>query len=297
VAGVPVLTFSNDSSVGGDGVFVLGFTPQAQILRLVAHARAKGLRRFAALAPANAYGEVAVVSFREAIMASGGTMTQVEMFDPAAGDLTASVRRLASYDVRRQSLEAERQILQGRTDEIARQALARLEERETLGDVGFDAILLPMLPSRLVQVAPLLAYYDVDPRRVKFLGTVLWESPQTNVEPSLAGGWYAAPPPAARADFVSRYARIYGRQPPRLATLAYDATALAAVLAAGTEERPVPDFGRAALLNPDGFAGTDGIFRLRPDGAVERGYSVLEVHRQGGFTVDPSPDRFSAAPN
>ena len=81
-----------------------------------------------------------------------------------------------------------------------------------------------------------------------------------------------------------------------MTTLAYDATALAAVLATGIEERPVADFGRVALLNPDGFAGTDGIFRLRPDGATERGYSVIEVHRQGGFTVDASPDRF-AAPN
>ena len=41
-AGVPVIAFSNDVSVAGDGVYLMGFTPAQSIERVVAFARARG---------------------------------------------------------------------------------------------------------------------------------------------------------------------------------------------------------------------------------------------------------------
>lgn len=52
------------------------------------------------------------------------------------------------------------------------------------------------------------------------------------------------------------------------------------------------DFSAASLTNPSGFAGLNGIFRLLPDGIVERGLAVLEVHRTGVTVVDPAPQTF-----
>jgi hypothetical protein len=157
--------------------------------------------------------------------------------------------------------------------------------------IPFDAILIPEGGNRLKSVAPLLPYYDVDPEKVHFLGTGLWDEPGLGTEPALNGGWYAAPPPGARADFDQRFRAVYKRPPPRLATLAYDATALAAVLARNANG---PDFSAAALTNPSGFAGVDGIFRLRPDGLIQRGLAVLEVHRNGNTVVSPAPTTFQA---
>ena len=84
---------------------------------------------------------------------------------------------------------------------------------------------------------------------------------------------------------------VYGRRPPRLATLAYDAAALAAVLARNGGPAP---FDPLALTNPNGFAGMDGIFRLRPDGLVERGLSVMEITASGNRVIDPAPSSFQA---
>ena len=82
---------------------------------------------------------------------------------------------------------------------------------------------------------------------------------------------------------------VYGSPPPPIAGLAYDALALAAVLAQrGGEDM----FSRAALTSPDGCAGILGIFRLRPDGLPERGLTVLQVNRKGTEIVDPAPTRF-----
>jgi branched-chain amino acid transport system substrate-binding protein len=45
-AGVPVIAFSNDVSVAGDGVYLMGFTPGQSISRVVSYARSRGLNRF-----------------------------------------------------------------------------------------------------------------------------------------------------------------------------------------------------------------------------------------------------------
>ncbi|MBI3452789.1 MAG: hypothetical protein HY057_08200 [Rhodospirillales bacterium] len=108
-------------------------------------------------------------------------------------------------------------------------------------------------------------------------------------EPALIGAWFAAPPPQAREGFVKRFHDVYGREPPRIATLAYDAVALAAVLARAPDG---PDFSAKALTAASGFAGLDGIFRLRADGTAERGLAVLEVRRDGFRTVSPAPETF-----
>ncbi|HET7594341.1 MAG TPA: penicillin-binding protein activator [Stellaceae bacterium] len=282
-ANVPVVAFSTATQLAGDGTYLMGFLPRQEIERVVAFAHSRGVNRFAVIAPSTAYGEVAVEALRAATQAEGATLERVEMYDPGVQDLTPSVQHLVGATM----------------DPVARQKL--LSKQSAAGNaaaaeqpdivIPFDAVLIPEGGTRLKSVAPLLPYYDVDPEKVHFLGTGLWDEPGLGTEPALTGGWYAAPPPGARADFDQRFREVYRRPPPRLATLAYDATALAAVLARNSNG---PDFSPAALTNPSGFAGVDGIFRLRTDGLIQRGLAVLEVHRNGNTVVSPAPTTFQA---
>ncbi len=256
--GVPVLAFSTSAQLAGDGTYLLGFLPRQEIERVTAFAHAKGAAHFAVLAPKTPYGEVAVAALRGAVAAQGASLERIDFYDPAVPDPTPAVKAFA--------------------------AAAQ----------GADAVLLPEGGARLKALAPLLAYYNIDPEKVHFLGTGLWDEPGLGNEVSLDGGWYAAPPPAARADFEKRFRALYRQPPPRLATLAYDATALAAVLAHGGNG---PDFSAAALTNPSGFVGIDGIFRLLPDGLVQRGLAVLEVRRDGNVVIDPAPETFQTPGN
>jgi hypothetical protein len=157
------------------------------------------------------------------------------------------------------------------------------------GGGNYQALLLPEGGSELKSIAPLLPYYDVDPRDVKFLGTGLWDDPTLAREPPLNGAWYPAPPPEGHEQFLTRYRRAYGTTPPRIASLGYDAVSLAIALSSLPEsERFTPE----ALTNPDGFAGVDGIFRFMPDGGTERGLAVLEIRPGGAVVVDPAPTSF-----
>src|SRR5690606_31495846 len=166
-----------------------------------------------------------------------------------------------------------------------------LETADTAGEPPFDAVLLPVGGDQARSLANLLSFYDLGPKAVKRLGTGLWDDPGLATEPALEGAWFAAPSPDLRKGFESRYRDLYGSRPPRLASLAYDATALAAVLAKNSYNRTGRvSFDREAIVNPNGFAGIDGIFRFRPDGLVERGMAVLEFRNGGIEVIDPAPN-------
>jgi ABC-type branched-subunit amino acid transport system substrate-binding protein len=282
-ASVPVVAFSTATQLAGDGTYLMGFLPRQEIERVVAFAHSRGVNRFAVIAPRTPYGDVAVEALRGATQANGATLERVEIYDPGAQDLTPSVQHLVGATMD----PAVRAKILSKPGAAGAAAAAELPEIV----IPFDAVLVPEGGTRLKSVAPLLPYYDVEPEKVHFLGTGLWDEPGLGTEPALAGGWYAAPPPGARADFDQRFRELYRRPPPRLATLAYDATALAAVLARNASG---PDFSPAALTNPSGFAGVDGIFRLRPDGLIQRGLAVLEVHRNGNTVISPAPTTFQA---
>jgi ABC-type branched-subunit amino acid transport system substrate-binding protein len=309
-AGVQMVSFSNDRSVAGNGVYVMGFTPETQIGRITSFAASRGIRRIAAILPDGAYGDRVEETLRATAAASGTGLADIVRYPVAdTQTLTPIVRRLANYDARHRLLLEERQKYEGKTDPESVQALKRLQHLDTIGDVDFDAVLIPEGGAALHAIAPLLAFFDIDRRKVRMLGTTQWDDPAVATEPSLFGAWFPAAPPAARRAFEDLYRKTYGEAPSRIAALAYDATALAAVierrrgaaprLAAGGRPIPAPPpvFSVEALTATSGFAGVDGIFRPLPSGLVERGLAVMEVENRRFRVVSPAPASFGAPGN
>jgi len=307
-AGLKVIAFSNDRTIAGDGVFTMGFLPSEQVQRVVTYAIKRGVRRFAVLAPDNDYGVTIADALKQTAEANGAEVSEQAFYDPYVTDFAPVIKDLANYDARRSNLLAERKILAARDDEVAKQALKRLENLQTLGDVPFDALLIADGGKRLQSIAALLPYYDIDPKKIRMLGTGQWDTAGIGSEPALVGGWYAAPAAQERHDFRRQYKAIYGEFPPRLATLAYDATALAAVFAQNEapkkaesenanetpEVRPERNaiFDISEITAPQGFTGRDGIFRFLPEGVAERRLSVHQVRERGTKIISHAPKSF-----
>jgi len=249
-AGVDVLAFSNDATLAGNGTYVMGLVPGDLVMRVAGYARSRGVSRFVALVPRNPYGDAVVNALQMSTQRVGGQVTQVERYEATLSDPAIPARQVAQAPV-------------------APQAVVLAESGE-----------------RVKALSSAMLAAGVDPGRVKLLGAAVWDEPGLGREPAMVGAWFAAPAPEQRADFEARYESMYGRKPPRVATLAYDATALAGALA--QMGGPVP-YDRANLTNPNGFAGVDGLFRLRSDGLVERGLAVLEVTPDGSRVLDPAP--------
>jgi branched-chain amino acid transport system substrate-binding protein len=316
-ANVRVLAFSNVASVATDGTFVLGFRPEEQVDRVVRyaieHAEVRPPEavapgelpafdqdpspqaavdaepvRIAGLAPDDAYGATALEALRRAVLEGGGEVGQTEFYPPDLADPSVVVRQIAGYDQRKAALDAERRRLQQQDTGEARQELKRLETLDTLGGPPFDAILLADGGDRLRSVASLLTFFDVDPAHARFLGTMRWQDdPRDLQETALQQGWYAAPAPENLGQFEARFQDVYGRPPQSLAALAYDATALLVRVA-----KDDPHFETETLINPRGFAGVTGLFRLHANGLAEHALAILEVAGGRARTVDPPPQSF-----
>jgi len=163
---------------------------------------------------------------------------------------------------------------------------------KAVSKLNFDAIFLPEGGVMLRSLGPILTINGVDSRKVKYLGTGLWDDPATSREVSLAGGWYALPPQDQRSNFGNKYQQLYGNKPPKIASLAYDAIALSATLSSG---RPGQRYTKSTIADANGFAGIDGIFRFRSDGMTERGLAVFEVTQAGApSVVSPAANTFQS---
>jgi branched-chain amino acid transport system substrate-binding protein len=249
--GVPVLAFSTERSVAGNGVYLLSFLPQSEVRRVVNYAVAQGHHNFAAMVPATPYGDVISGAFTDAVKAAGATSVDIEHFTPNASTVMAPSAVIAKSNA--------------------------------------DAVIVAQGGGILRAIAPSLVFNGLDPAKVKLLGTGLWDDAGTAKEQALDGGWFAAPEPNADNSFNDKYRGIYGAPPPPLASLAYDAVSLVALLSNGA---PYHRFTNAALMDPNGFAGVNGIFRFNADGTSERGLAVLEVQQDGFHVVSPAPSTF-----
>lgn len=131
----------------------------------------------------------------------------------------------------------------------------------------------------------------ITPKTTLMLGTGLLDDPQLATARDLENVFFASAPLSQRERFQSRYKSIAGKNPERLASLAYDATALAAVVAGSSRDQlnPIP---AADIKDRNGFAGIDGIFRFEDSGVVTRGLAVLTWTAGNLREVAPAPNSF-----
>ena len=258
--GANVIAFSNDESAAQRGVWVMGIAAPPQVRRVVDYSIANGIKRFAFFAPQSAYGEQMSRTLESHVAVRGGTVVAAELYDEASADLAVPAQRLAKE--------------------------AKIDSPEA----GKLAVLVPVSPPRLVSVLAALSRAGIDQRSVQLIGTGVWDSAGIGADPQLRGAWYAAPDPAKRAEFERRFIATYGRPPHLLATLAYDAVALAGHLA---RLRPGGDFSAEAITTPNGWAGVDGVFRFLPDGRAERALAVIEIQSERNTVIQAAPTTFA----
>ncbi len=255
-ANVPIVAFSTDATVANRGVYLLSFLPQNDVDRIISFAASRGKRSFAALLPNTAEGTLYEAALRRAVANAGGRIMTVE-----------------KYDLDRVSMQ-ERAT-----------AVATLVKSGTV-----DAVFMPDAGDAAPFLSQVLAANGVEPKTVTFLGSGQWNDERIAAESNLNGGWYPAPEASGFNGFAQRYQAAFGAAPFRAATLAYDATSLAAGLAArfGPER-----FSAQVLTSSSGFIGLDGAFRFADNGLSQRGLAIYQIENGQIQVIDPAPKTFA----
>jgi hypothetical protein len=289
-AQVNMLAFTNDSTVAAPGIWPLGITPTQQVNRIVQAAQAAGRTQLAALLPDDDFGHRLSDALNAATSAAGEPAPAVTFYEQNDfSGLTGAVKQLSDFADRGQSIEDQIKAAQDLNTAAGRATAAQLQ-RQQIPPPAFNALFIGAIDGdTLYEIANLLPYYYVNQPQVLFLGPSNWASlaPDMAKISALNGSLYAAPDPAAAAGFDSQYQAAYGSAPPSIADVAFDAAAIAKVAASSG------GYTSTVLTNPSGFAGTDGLLRLQPDGEVARGLAVFAVAPGAPTVESPAPTQLT----
>jgi branched-chain amino acid transport system substrate-binding protein len=251
-ARVPVLSFSNDTNVAGNGTYLLGYSPAQSVERVVQYARSQGVTEFAGLISTGVYGERSSTAFLRAVEAGGGKVLAMESYDGRPGSMTSAITKL--------------------------------------GRNPYQAILIAGSGASGVTAAPIIRR-SAGGKGARILGTELWNTDSAiGANAVLNGAWFASVPDNYYRTYATKYRTRFGAAPYRLSTLGYDAVLLTVRIA--REWQPGSEFPERRLTAPDGFGGLDGAFRFRRDGIAERALEVQEVKAGTTVTVSPAPSGF-----
>ncbi|MEL6374431.1 MAG: penicillin-binding protein activator [Pseudomonadota bacterium] len=260
---LPVIAFASGINAQHDHVHLLSYRTGETVPRLIAYARARGQKRFAAMLPDTGYGGQIEQVFRRAVRQAGGEVAGIIRYPLEPNGLVGPVDDLK----------------------------AMLSAHASRG-APIQAVFMPGDSETLPRLSALLGAGSGQDAiaSVKWLGTGSWDHVGIERNAVLQAGWFASTDPVGWQAFSQRFAASYRVVPPRIATLAYDAVALAASLgtAAGG-----PQFTSAALRRPTGFAGVSGVFRFTADGHTQRTYGVFEVRNPRPVAIDPAPQVFA----
>jgi len=258
--GINLLAFSNNPTIAGGNVFILGPTFRNTADRLVRFGRGTGIDSYMIVHADDLQGVIGRDAIASAVRANGGTLAGV-----------------AGYPLSQQGIIAA-------APQIAAAAQA----------AGADAVFLTAgVNADLPFVATALPEAGLSPASVRFIGLTRWNAvPQALALPGIQGGLFALPDQQMTGIFESRYSTAYGEAPHPLAGLAYDGIAAIGALVARGDRNAL---SRGSLTQGQGFQGTSGIFRLLPDGTSERGLAVAEVRNNQVVILAPAPRSFGGA--
>lgn len=259
-SGVNVLAFSNNSSIAGGNLFILGPTFENTADRLTRYAARQGKGRTVVVYSEDVAGRAGRAAIEAGLARNGGTSVGAVAHEFSQNGVMQAVPRIASA--------------------------VRSGEAQSIFMTADTAGALPLLTQ-------LLPDSGITPDSTQYIGLTRWDIPSQTMDlPGVQGGWFALPDPTMTARFRSRYETAYGTAPHPIGGLAYDGiAAIGALISSGRAD----SLSRGALTQSAGFQGVNGVFRLRPDGTNERGLAVAEIRDRQVVVIDPAPRAFGGA--
>ncbi|EPX76707.1 penicillin-binding protein activator [Salipiger mucosus] len=259
--GLNVMSFSNNPSIAGGNLFVLGNTFVNIADRILGYGSTQGIDSVAILHSNDVPGQFGKQAIEQAAAANGVSIAATQPYPLSIEGVTTAARGMGG-------------VISGSGAESV--------------FITTDATNAAM--PILLQVMP---ENGVSPAQVQYMGLTRWDvAPQLFDFPGAEGAWFAMPARSSSQGFNSRFSSAYGNDPHPLASLSFDG--MAAVGALVEQGRRDALTGRA-LTRGSGFRGAGGVFRLKQDGTNERAYAVATVRNNQVVILDPAPSSFSGA--
>ena len=274
-------SFSSNSSLAKDCIYLLNFFPKNELSQLMRYLNEDA--KVALLYPENEYGYLINSFIDNIIFESQAILVNRSSYKDDLSNVRESIKELGKYELRKYELNRQKQILSSKKDEKSKKRLKKLERFKTTSDYDFTHILIADYGLNLLQVAPLLPFYDIDPNIVQFMGTGVIDDKTFFYEPSLQGAIFPGIPETRRIKIVNNYMEIYDEEFLRISTLPYDLIGLINFIY--TKEYRLGDVIKL-LNNPKKkFDGIDGSFYFK-NNMIERDLNILKIDNGNSFVIN-----------
>ena len=264
--------FSSDTSHAKNCVYLINFFPQNELEQLFQNLDSNS--KVALLYPENSYGYMINSLIDNIANNSDAFIVNRSSYKNDLSNVRDSIKELGKYELRKYEIERQKQILTTKKDEKSKRRLLKLKKLNTTTDYDFTHVLIADYGLNLLQVAPLLPYYDIDPNIVQFMGTGVIDNENFFTEPSLQGTIFPGVEKNTRSDLENKYSEIYEEKILRISTLPFDLVGLLNYIFLNQ----FTYLELVSLLNDSQikFEGVDGEFYFK-NNLIERDLDILKI--------------------
>ena len=273
---IPIISLSNNSEIQDEGIYVFGLTLEDEINELLKYSINRNLKKYAVIAPNNEFGSRVEKEINEFQSKNDLSSFNFTFYDPSSPNFYDISKSVSNYEERKMNLEKQVKFLKKEETEKALEELKKLKKLDTYGELNFEALLIFAQNFQEVSnFSSILPYYDVDPKKVQYIGSSLWAKNLALKEPGLENGYFTSLDIYNRKTFEDLYLEIFDSKPHFLAAFNYDIVGLISQL-----HQDENSFTIQKLHDSNGFIGINGWFQMIPNGKVLRQPKIYEIKNQ-----------------
>ena len=270
--GAVFFSFSSNTNLAKDCVFLVNFFPENELKTIFNFFPNNS--KIALLYPENEYGFGINLIIDSVANQSNSIIINRASYKADLTNASDSIKELGKYELRKYELNRQKKILATKKDKESKKRLIKLEKFQTTKDFDFTHVIIADYGLRLLQVAPLLPYYDIDPNIVKFVGTGAWDDEVFYDEPSLNGSIYPGIDYNKRKKINNDYKTLFEERLLRTSTLPYDLVGLLDYLI--NNNYTMSAFYEVLQDSSIKFSGVDGNFYFLKN-KIERDLQILQI--------------------
>ena len=279
---IPMITLSNNSILEELGISVFGLTLEDEINTLLNYSIKNNLNRYAAIIPENEYGRRVEKESEIFRLKNNLSAFKYVFYNPKSPDFYDISKKISNYEKRKINLEEKINELEDENSDQAIKELKTLYRLDTYGELDFEALLIfTQSFDELSNLSSILPYYDVDPKKIQYIGNSLWAQNSSLKEPGLDNSYFTSLDINNKKKFEEEYFNFFRSQPHSIATLVYDIVGLISKL--HSEEKV---FKIDRLYTNSGFIGVNGWFKMIANGKVLRSPNIYKIKNQKFILLD-----------